>query len=276
MYIERTSRYYKGTEQRIRSARFLILSGPEDEFNKPGQERRTWCQVGFCQRWPDEYDDSLYNEARPWSAGRWIRPRLTSGPCRAYHGKLAKWRWKVQTHCLGDLIPSWGHDEADCAALVDPDKRTFAIVRVCDACKVSVERLNPTLGTWEPTGTRAPLRAFVRRVAMQQVGHFMMGECRLFGTTVTLSGSYGSDGLPKTLPRAIWERGLEVPQELRDAWNKGGGHNAAGNEAEAMAEWAWENLDKLESQRLGGKDYKKRKTQVDFPPNEHPARRGAS
>lgn len=90
-----------------------------------------------------------------------------------------------------------------------------------------------------------PLRAFVRHVALYQCGHFMMGGARLFGTRVILSRSYGDNVMPVDLPRAIWERGLEVPTELHEAWNKGGGWNAAGNKALLMVEWAHANIDKL-------------------------------
>jgi hypothetical protein len=42
---------------------------------------------------------------------------------------------------------------------------------------------------------------------------------------------------------------VPIPQELHDAWNKGGGWNGAGSEAPKMVEWARANLDKLEPSR---------------------------
>jgi hypothetical protein len=36
----------------------------------------------------------------------------------------------------------------------------------------------------------------------------------------------------------VYEKATPVPQELIDAWNKGGGWNSAGSEAPSMAEWA--------------------------------------
>lgn len=83
------------------------------------------------------------------------------------------------------------------------------------------------------------LRGLVRKVAMEQCGHFMMGIARIGGESHTVSGSYGNDGLPMDLPRDVWERfGTEVPQDLYEAWNKGGGHNSAGSEADQMRKWA--------------------------------------
>ena len=70
---------------------------------------------------------------------------------------------------------------------------------------------------------KAPIRALVRKVAMHQCGHFMMGSARAFGHKITLSGSYGGDGLPVSVPQAVYDKAIPVPQELIDAWNKGGG-----------------------------------------------------
>ena len=90
------------------------------------------------------------------------------------------------------------------------------------------------------------MRACVRQVALEQVGHYMMGTARIGGETFTVSGTYGDDGLPLSVPREVWEEyGTPVPEDLYEAWNKGGGHNSAGTEAEAMQEWALKNLDEL-------------------------------
>lgn len=55
---------------------------------------------------------------------------------------------------------------------------------------------------------------------------------------VPLSGAYGADGLIRGVPRPVYELGVELPPELREAWNLGGGHNSAGSEAADMDEWA--------------------------------------
>ena len=73
----------------------------------------------------------------------------------------------------------------------------------------------------------------------------MMGFARVKGERITLSGSYGSDGLPKTVSDKVFNEGIPLPDDLRERWNKGGGWNGAGNEANAMREWALANLDKL-------------------------------
>ncbi len=83
-----------------------------------------------------------------------------------------------------------------------------------------------------------PIRALVRFTSLRQLGHFMMGECRAFGHRLTLSGSYGGDGLPCDVPDDVYEKAVEVPAELVAAWNTGGGWNGAGTEAPAMREWA--------------------------------------
>jgi hypothetical protein len=95
-------------------------------------------------------------------------------------------------------------------------------------------------------------------VRMRQCGHFMMSSF-LFTQfephiRVPLSGSYGGDGLPRTVPLPIFELGAKLPDELRKAWNEGGGWNSAGSEANAMQKWAIEN-----SPRVTQKGYPTRK-----------------
>lgn len=90
--------------------------------------------------------------------------------------------------------------------------------------------------------TSAPIRAIVRYVRMRQFGNFMMGTARIGKHRVTLSGSYGSDGLPCTVPQEAYEMGVEVPAHLIEMWNKGGGWNSAGNEATEMRKWALESF----------------------------------
>ena len=87
------------------------------------------------------------------------------------------------------------------------------------------------------------------KVHLHQLGHFMMGAFvfRQFDppVRVPLSGSYGGDGLTRTVPLCVFELGTKLPDELREAWNKGGGWNSAGSEAEPMAEWALKSCNRV-------------------------------
>ncbi len=95
------------------------------------------------------------------------------------------------------------------------------------------------------------IRCAVRSVTLKQFGHFMMGTARLFGKSFTVSGSYGSDGLPMTVPQEIYDQApVELPQALYDAWNKGEGWNSAGKEAPDVRKWAIENLKLLTGKKL--------------------------
>lgn len=83
--------------------------------------------------------------------------------------------------------------------------------------------------------------ACVRKVALRQLGHFMMGRVNLGGKWYSVSGSYGSDGLPMTVDK-LPKDAKPLPRNLYDAWNKGGGWNGAGTEAPLMRDWALQNL----------------------------------
>lgn len=110
-------------------------------------------------------------------------------------------------------------------------------VSECEACQRLKEYLSNCF-TFSPARISYPLRAIVRYVRMRQVGHWMMGSARIGSHRITLSGSYGSDGLPTTVPDSVYKLGVPLPQELYDAWSNGGGWNCAGSEAEAMRKWA--------------------------------------
>ncbi len=98
-------------------------------------------------------------------------------------------------------------------------------------------------------GHRAPIRAIVRSVALRQCGHWMMGSARVAGERIPISGAYGADGLPCSVPMVLYLRGIEIPPELHAAWNSGGGWNSAGSEASAMREWALANIKLLRPKR---------------------------
>jgi hypothetical protein len=90
------------------------------------------------------------------------------------------------------------------------------------------------------------IRAAVRHIRLTQCGHWMMGSAQVGAKRITLSGSYGSDGLLVACPSPeMWDALVPLPAELFAAWNTGGGHNSAGSEAPAMRKWALENLTAL-------------------------------
>lgn len=125
------------------------------------------------------------------------------------------------------------------------DPESGASAKTCTACTGRGD-IGPSGMVTKFTHQRE-IRALVRKVALHQFGHFMMGSARAFGHRLPISGAYGSDGLPRTVPREVFDRAVPIPAELHDAWNKGGGHNGAGSEAIAMRHWALANLDALES-----------------------------
>lgn len=81
----------------------------------------------------------------------------------------------------------------------------------------------------------------VRKVALRQLGHWMMGRVNFGGKWRGVSGAYGNDGLPMTV-EALPKDAVRLPGELYDAWNKGGGWNSCGGEASAMRQWARETF----------------------------------
>ena len=85
-----------------------------------------------------------------------------------------------------------------------------------------------------------PIRAIVRKVALHQCGHWMMGSARIKGHRIPISGAYGADGLPRQVSDEVFAQGVELPQWLYDEWNTGGGWNSSGSEAASMRQWATE------------------------------------
>src|SRR5262245_55357539 len=70
--------------------------------------------------------------------------------------------------------------------------------------------------------------AIVRKVALHQLGHFMMGHANIGGKWRSVSGAYGNDGLPRSVDKLPADA-VQLPRELYDAWNRGGGWNSAGD-----------------------------------------------
>ena len=59
-------------------------------------------------------------------------------------------------------------------------------------------------------------RAIVRKVALRQFGHFMMGIARIKNQSIIVSGTYGNDGLPVNVGKEIYDMGVDVPKDLYD------------------------------------------------------------
>lgn len=95
------------------------------------------------------------------------------------------------------------------------------------------------------------MRAVVRKVALHQFGQFMMGYARIGGKVITLSGTYGGDGLPIDVDSETFACGYPVPPELYWMWATGRGWNDAGNEAFNFRIWARQNMDVL-TDKYGG------------------------
>lgn len=87
------------------------------------------------------------------------------------------------------------------------------------------------------------LWAILRRVALRQCGHFMMGSTRIGSHRFVVSGAYGGDGLPESLNEWTTEdfaRWTLAPETVARAyWHpEYPGWNDAGSEYRTVASWA--------------------------------------
>lgn len=115
-----------------------------------------------------------------------------------------------------------------------------------------------------PSGNSRELRAFARHVKMRQLGHWMMGSIKIGNYSLSVSGGFGSDGLPFSLGKhykkdgegieftpqqkmAIWDQLVPVPQELAERyWKADDGWNSVpGSVAPDFRKWANENVKAL-------------------------------
>jgi len=103
-----------------------------------------------------------------------------------------------------------------------------------------------------PKVDRHKLYAYVGRVKLEQLGHFAMGTIRIGNQWLTVSGTYGSDGLTmdyeKVLPQYRHHL-VEVPTAIADIfWAGEGGWNSAGSEGPAMHKYGhgllWDKIQK--------------------------------
>jgi hypothetical protein len=122
-----------------------------------------------------------------------------------------------------------------------------------------------TTYTNEKDGSVRPvpeLRALVRFVRMSPLGNWMMARVKVKDTTISLSGGYGSDGLPINLHGGVGQKGQAIylpdqihlwdslhviPKSLQNEFWNGGGHNCVGKEALNFRKWALDNLTVLKT-----------------------------
>lgn len=120
------------------------------------------------------------------------------------------------------------------------------VERYCDSHGTQFVRKSNYLLFVQTKAMDSEIRAVVRKVALKQWGHWMMGTARMFGESITVSGSLGSDGLPQTVSQEIFDRACLIPEEVLQVWKQDTGHN--GIEAKthnALSLWAKENLIEL-------------------------------
>lgn len=81
------------------------------------------------------------------------------------------------------------------------------------------------------------LKGVVRRVALRQLGQFMMGSANIGGRWHTISGLYGGDGLPRDVDEATFSAIPDthlIPPSLYRQW----AISPRGTEPERMVQWA--------------------------------------
>ena len=209
MYVTLKYSGYNRNGEQSAAGRFLILMQPSWESTKYPHTSN------FCRKCGVYRDKHLTMDG-------------TVQPC-SEHGAVARLR-RMDTAKLKGL------DEAGRKDICDEK-----FVDGCDECQ-RYKDFTAVCRMFEPSHHSYPMRGIVRYVRMRQFGHFMMGSAVIGKHRITLSGSYGSDGLPKTVPDEVYEAGVEIPKELHDKWNNGGGWNGAGSEADDMRKWAEETF----------------------------------
>jgi hypothetical protein len=215
MFIANAHGGYKADGQQYASGLFLILTQPKTDSVKYPMHLDICRHCGKPEAGHPKWDDV---------------------PTCPEHGIVARIRRLRDQHATDEEV----HRIADTP---ERDVPTEPDCPICESRKRILAE-TPCLA-FVHTSPDYPIRAIVRRVSMHQCGHWMMGTARAKGQSITVSGSYGGDGLPCSVPDSVYELGLELPADLHAAWNTGGGWNGAGSEAPAMRAWALAHLDEL-------------------------------
>lgn len=107
-------------------------------------------------------------------------------------------------------------------------------------------------------GKDREIRCLVRRVTMKQLGHWMMATWDHDGYKLSLSGTYGGDGLPiataardekAAFVRKLWDQLNPVPPDILALFWNDDGHNSCGKNGPAIRDWAVANLKELSKLR---------------------------
>lgn len=225
MFINLKYSGYNRHDEQTAAGRFLILMQPKTDSTKYPNYA---LECADCGRLSAEHDN---------------KTQLADCP---EHGILARFQYRVMLSHASKHVESTNIEASDMllaaidAMFTETKAGDFDIhVPGCPACdrhKAESDALGCRY--FRLKSNTYPIRAIVRYVRMRQMGHWMMGSARIGTERITLSGSYGSDGLPTSVSDSAYESGVELPQYLYDAWNKGGGWNSAGSEAGMMREWA--------------------------------------
>jgi hypothetical protein len=106
------------------------------------------------------------------------------------------------------------------------------------------------------------VRAFVRTVQLDQLGHWMMGTMNIPvhdggpHASVSMSGTYGADGLTTTADQRwdLWKSLWPLPEDLAYLFWTDDGHNGPGRNGINILRWATRNekgLTKMRPAELG-------------------------
>lgn len=86
------------------------------------------------------------------------------------------------------------------------------------------------------TNDLSELRGCIREVTMEPLGNFLTGSAKVGARTVSVSGNFGNDSLPKDADD-LWAKLLPVPADLaKDFWE-----GSPTTFMPKLRTWAWKN-----------------------------------
>lgn len=108
-------------------------------------------------------------------------------------------------------------------------------------------------------GKDREIRCLIKQVHMKQLGQWMMAIWMHDGFKLSLSGTYGGDGLPistagnpekAAFVRKLWDQLHPVPPEIVTLFWNDDGHNSSGKNGKAIHEWASEGINEYAKLRV--------------------------